>query len=481
MNTDWTSYNIRFIEPEVLAKALLNDEVTLEHLKQFNEFKNKESKKESKTEEAVWKIANEDKKWQKYLDIYPNGNYADDARKKIKEAEGATGKANADNEAWNDAKSIDTISAYENYKSSFPEGRHIDEANRRIKELREKEKQSIISKLRENPNAYSLSIVKSCGISADDLKGIIPDDVLRSWDIQPKSLELGNSPDEIRQGCTEVYFWGNIGSGKTCTMGAILGQANRMGMYEPRGDGGSAYMSDLISVFQTDPNRPAICLPQGTPAETTQYLPLNLNKELDNNKFSTHELSIVELSGEIFKCIALDFERKIDSLDPSLTKTYQQLKNYLSNRTNPKYHFFIVDSDPKPDSEQARYLQEAATYFSDNNIFNETTQGINIIVTKCDTLSTDRSQWQTCAEQCVNNHYRSFKNTLSKIIGPDGLALNNGTVNILPMSIGQIYLQMLCVFDPETSEQIVNLLLQYSKGTENKQTFFQKFKKGLKK
>jgi hypothetical protein len=48
-----------------------------------------------------------------------------------------------------------------------------------------------------------------------------------------------------------------------------------------------------------------------------------------------------------------------------------------------------------------------------------------------------------------------------------GLGLSDGTLEVIPLSIGEVFFQSLCIFDPAPAEVLVKLLIEYSKVAEN--------------
>lgn len=391
----------------------------------------------------------------------------------------------AEDNFWKGVLNTDTIVAYQSYIDRYPEGRYVDTAKENKKKLEEKKKElevrekaelkrKMIEDLVLNANAHPFDTMKSVGITPADLrdkikdsKGVVRNEVLKSWNKPKLQLVLGVTPDSITEKCTEIYFWGDPGSGKTCAMAAILSCVNQLGYFKPRSGPGAKYMSQLAGAFGSTQEAPAVFLPQGTPEEVTQYMPLTLNaKEM-------HDLAIIELSGEVFKCFKVamtDGEEyfETDEKDPEkakLAKTYKQVKRYLESN-NPKYHFFVLDSQ-SDDAGQADSLNWAAAYFDENKLFNGTTLGISLIVTKCDRLSPDKKQWQACANKCAENRAPALVRSLKQILGPKGLKLTDGRIEIIPLSIGEVFFQKLCIFDSEHATRLVKTLLQYAKVGEN--------------
>lgn len=429
----------------------------------------------TEVDDKVWEIAKAKNSISAYLNFFPNGNHIDEARDLITIRQ-------AEEEAWLDAQSIDTPEAYQRYVDAYkPRPLHVIEANQRIAELMAGRKSSIIRELIEDRNAYTLGYLKSVlRLTKDDLRGKIVDshgnvrdEILKSWEKNPKNLSMGKTPTSIPKGSTEVYFWGVPGSGKTCAMAAILSRARQMGCFAPRMGAGLGYMNELSTMFLSEPDKPAVCLPAGSDVDTTQYLPLTLNEIIEgrNGKsvIKKHNLSVIEISGEIFECFSREVEGK-PYKSREHQATYEQLKEYLRSEENPKYHFFILDSKPLNDSDQMLYLQNATLYFQDEGVFNKTTQGISLIVTKSDVLSPNKSEWKTCAMEAASVNFSSLVNQLKSIVGDPregGLGLTDGTIPVIPLSIGEVFFRSLCLFDPEPATVLVNLLMEYSKVAES--------------
>ena len=528
----WNDVQVQYSEAFEIAEALISNEVSINQLKAIAAF----APKANATEDAVWETCKRDKRYRCYVDIYPCGKYtseveeyiwqdaikhndmngymaylksypegkhADEVDDKVwdvatanlsirayldsfpsgkhaDEARKAQAEQQKEEEDWQEAQRFDTPEAYRRYTETHPRGIHTGEANRRIAELMAGQKERIIRKLSEDRNAYPLNFIKNVlRITEDDLKGRIKDsrgniqdDVFKSWDLIPRNLSMGKTPTFIPKGSTEVYFWGVPGSGKTCAMAAILSRARQMGVFAPRRGEGLAYMNELSTMFMSNPDKPAVCLPPASDVDTTQYLPLTLNEKVygRNGKYEIkqHNLSVIEISGEIFECFSCELEgRPYRSREHQ--ETYEQLKEYLRSTDNPKYHFFILDSKPLRDADQMRYLQNATEYFRDEGIFNSTTQGISLIVTKSDSFSADRSEWVFRAEEAAQRNFDSLVTQLKLIIGDPragGLGLSDGTLKVIPLSIGEVFFQSLCLFDPEPATVLVNLLIEYSKVAE---------------
>lgn len=530
----WDEIRIKYSSAVEIAEALIKkeDDLTLNQLKSSAAF----SSKEDLVEDALWDLCKRDRLFPKYLEIYSNGKYKGEVEEylwrdaidrndmngymaylngypqgvhaaevddkvweiaktngtipaylqffptgsHVDEASSLQAEQKIEEEAWEEAKSFNTPESYQVYIDRYPKGLHFSEADNRISQLMIDKKESIIKALSEDRNAYPLNYIKSVlRVTKEDLtdrikdsSGTIRNDVLKSWDKNPKNFQMGKTPTSIPKGSTEVYFWGVPGSGKTCAMAAILSRARQMGCFAPRRGEGLGYMNELSTMFISERDRPAVCLPPASDVDTTQYLPLTLNEKIEgrNGKqiIKQHNLSVIEISGEIFECFSREVEGK-PYKSREHQETYEQLKEYLRSDVNPKYHFFILDSKPLRDSDQMLYLQNAALYFQDEGVFNATTQGISLIVTKSDVLSPNRNEWVECAKNAATTYFDSLVTQLKAIVGDPkegGLGLSDGTLQVIPLSIGEVFFQSLCLFDPEPATVLVNLLVEYSKVAE---------------
>lgn len=411
----WNEIQIQCASAYEIAEALINNEVSLDQLRWVPGF----AAKDKSVEETVWNIVSQDKSFRRYLEIYPDGRHAEEAI------------------------------------------RHINDPIQGIPDEEWFEKRRIIDALADYRNAYSLDYLKSMEFSPDDLVGILHDskgqvrnEVLKSWGKKPLVFDMGKTPESIPTGTTEVYFWGIPGAGHTCLIAAILNAAKRMGAYCPRSEEGLIYMVELESAFYDDLIAPAAPLFHGTAVEGLQSLPLSL-VEFKGEKTIEHKLSIVENSGELFEGFSMELYNK-PNFGETCFEAYKKLKNWLSGY-NPKYHFFIIDAKPGLDNCQQRYLEDAVCYFKQAKVFNRTTQGISIIVTKCDELSADSREWPRLATEYVKNCYPAFVNRLKKTVHE--LGITDGSINVIPFSIGEVFLQRLCIFNPEPAERMVKMLM----------------------
>lgn len=350
------------------------------------------------------------------------------------------------------------------YITNFPNGKYVQAAKDRIKHLEDErqrataEKQGILDKLKRNSNNFTpvqiSNYLKSRTITAEDLRNYgIPDKIVSILhNVSPPYLELGETPNSIPTGYTEVYFWGNPGSGKTCALAAILSAAEHAGYLEIATGPGYNYMTLLKNIFIDD----IAILPPPTNLEKTQYLPFVLKRGKDKPR----SVSLIELSGEIFQCF---YKKNAGSpLLGERERTFNTLMNYLGGK-NRKIHFFFVDfeKENKKDDEgktQGDYLNAASTFFQNKDIFGKTTDAIYLVVTKSDLLNCSIEQRVTYAKQHLqNNNFSAFINTLKARCNQH--SINAGKLTVEPFSLGKVFFQQMCVFDKTSAKSIVDILI----------------------
>jgi hypothetical protein len=373
-----------------------------------------------------------------------------------------------DDDEWERAR-YGNEAALSDYITNYPAGNHVQDAKDQITVLERQRldeqarKEDVLNKVRNNPCSFSPKMMRQYlddgTISRGDLEQCrIPNEIIdRLYNIVTSQLKLGTTPDSIPDGYTEVYFWGLPGSGKTCVLSAVLSTAESKGYLEIAQGPGYDYAVLLKNIFT---NRISF-LPGGTPVDATQYLPFTLKKPTEKYPRS---ISLIELSGEIFRCFLLKNAGK-SFPEEKHRNTFNSLIGFL-NGNNRKIHFFFVDyeKDNKPDEygyTQADYLNAAATFFNDkrNNLFSKTTDAIYIVITKSDLMDCEKSERVSQISQYLQNHnFSAFVNSLRNKCREN--SINAKRILGTPFSLGEVYFQHMCIFDNETSCNIIDILMR---------------------
>ncbi|ESU22621.1 hypothetical protein FEDK69T_18770 [Flavobacterium enshiense DK69] len=380
-----------------------------------------------------------------------------------------------DDAAWEIAR-YGNESKLSDYITNFPAGKHVLEAKQKIDTLVQQranaqaEKQKILNNIQGNPNFYApskiLEYLQSGTFTESDLiNSGIPQSAIDSLgNIQTPELTIGLTPSSIPPDYTEVYFWGGTGSGKTCALGAILQVAEQKGYLNIATGPGYLYANQLKNIFSDDGVANDF-LPAPSPLDTTQYLPFTVKKPNEKNSRS---VSLIELSGEIFKCFFLkNSGHGLPTRDHE--NTFNSLNSFLSS-TNRKIHFFFIDYDRenKPDGsglKQSDYLAAASTYFKNNQVFGKTTDAIFVVLTKSDLLTDEQGNNIPVAKRVEyakkhlnEKNYSAFINTLKD--NCKKYSINGGKLTVEPFSLGKVYFQQICDFDGSSAGTIVEILME---------------------
>lgn len=356
-----------------------------------------------------------------------------------------------------------------NYIEKYPKGRYNEKAQKELayfKQIEQDEldkKTEVLDTIRKNPHSYTPGMIKQYlkdGIinESDLINAGIPGEIFKSLNniISPQ-LELGESPKAIPDGYTEVYFWGVPGSGKTCALAGVLSTASKLGYLEIAQGSGNDYMVKLKNIFSNQVS----FLPGPSPVDTTQYLPFTLKKKNEKNYRS---VSLIELSGEIFECFL--YKNGNNPLpSPRHENTLNNLINLLKGE-NRKIHFFFVDYDKENNVDhngykQSDYLEAAATFFNNrsNNLFSTTTDAMYIVLTKSDLMNCDQNnQVNEISQYLNNNNFASFVNSLRSKCEEN--SINGGRILATPFALGKVYFQQMCIFEDETSRNIIDILMR---------------------
>jgi hypothetical protein len=453
MDRDFILKNIEDLSAQQLADAINYGSVTLDELKATNNLDN--------TKRKVI-IAIQTEKEKQIIAIQ-------------------TQKDKEDNDAWELAK-YGNENSFRDYIASFPYGKYVQEAKNRIDDLESQrrnqraQKQNILDKIKQNPNSYTASeIIDYLGngtITIDDLINYcdIPQSAINNLDkIKTPFLQLGETPTSIPDGYAEVYFWGGTGSGKTCALGAVLQMAHKRGYLNIATGPGYNYATQLKNIFSHNGEADDF-LPAPSPVETTQYLPFSLKRV---NERVVRSVSLIELSGEIFKCF---FYKNAGLQLPTQSHedTFNSLNRFLESN-NRKIHFFFIDynKENKPDGNgitQSDYLSAASTYFENNEVFNRSTDAIYIVLTKSDLMLDqngspikDYEQRVIFAKNYLQNNYISFINTIKNCCRK--FSINGGKLEVEPFSLGKVYFSDICDFDGTAAEKIAEILMERIPGT----------------
>lgn len=387
--------------------------------------------------------------YEDYMAVYP-GVHDQEAKDSINNLN--------DDRDWENACIRAETFAYEDYVRQHPAGRHVDEAERRI--TANAGKDELLNALRENPNSYSADEIQekvdNNVASWDDITAIFDEtkcQAIKNF-VAPSPLPDGNPPEELSDDTTEIYFWGTPSSGKTCALGSIISSVQNKGMFEPLECTGRHYMNILSNIFTEN----GVCVfPDSTGVENVQEMIMNIRDE----KGKPHKVTFIDLAGELFRSVY--FQRQRLFLSDDRKRTLDTVLDYLSDETNKKIHFFVVEygaQEKKWDGlKMVNYLDEMITFLKDEKVFRKSTDGVYILVTKCDMIPCEREERPRLAAEYIKQYLPSFWNTLKITCEQAGVK----DVKILSYSVGDVFARNLCIFDSSDTDKVITKILEKTK------------------
>jgi hypothetical protein len=446
--------------------------------------------------------------YNEYLDRYPNGNFRDKAlgaKTKLR-AEAAMREAK---EVWVNINKNNKV-ALEDYIGSYPDSPYRPQAQEALIRLKRRSyskpavallkneienevfpddivdliKQYIddnrISKddfylmINENPNLVTSYVVKklvaqeyieyaeleyNSGIERAFLEYIENNGGLTSPPFVVNAPEI----ESIKPKRTEIYFWGIPSSGKTCALGAIL-NAMRSGRCvdyaEPDPNcQGYEYLTKLSQNFQG--HEEVFQLPMGTQTDSVY----EMSYSLKNDK-REYPVTFIDLSGETIHSM---YQRSIKgSLSTAEERGLDMVQNLLKGNpgVNRKIHFFVVEYNGHTrkyrDLTQDTLLKGAMDYIKNAGVFNQETDAIYILVTKSDIIKTNTLEERNEALRVyINKYYGEFSRGLKDICTTK--EINNGHVDCIPFTLGDVCFKNLCLLDSTTANTVVEMIMARAK------------------
>lgn len=425
-------------------------------------------------DDEMWEKAlqeNTEEAFRKYLDKFPNGKHAEDAKKSIRKAqtEEEHKKDEKDDTPHNSSTLIIDIKAIETAKDKFPTKTSQETAI--IKKITEYldngyvSKEEFIQLVSDDHNLLGSSIVKQLVdngvITSQDLldAGIDPKFIQKMMKQVPTiQLDWVEPPTKINKQSTEVYFWGITYSGKTCALAALLSvaQSGKVATFDADNDSqGYGYMTQLANILEPGEVSP---LMEGT-SEDCFY---EMGFDLKAGK-RIHPITLIDMPGELMHFMYI-YHTNPQSIPTSKLELFDTMHNLLiDNRTrNRKIHIFVIEYGAERKSyrnvPQRTYLDGAFQYLKSTKIFKKDTDAIFILLTKVDKIKGGNRKEQI--KQYISENYRNLKQLLDDIC--DSNEINGGKVEVIPFSVGDVCFQDYCKFNPEAAKNLLRIILRRS-------------------
>ena len=186
-------------------------------------------------------------------------------------------------------------------------------------------------------------------------------------------------------------------------------------------------------------------------------------EDVDN---AIHPLTCVDLAGELVRCMYKS-DAKENMSDDEMEALDTLTRVLIDNRTkNRKIHFFVLEygaEDRKYEGlTQNEYLEGALRYIERTGIFKDDTDAIYLMLTKVDKAKAAKGQLPSILKEYIAETYGNFYNGLVRIC--KNYEINEGIVEVVPFSLGQVCFQDYCLFDEKPAANVVRKLLERSKG-----------------
>lgn len=290
-------------------------------------------------------------------------------------------------------------------------------------------------------------------ISADQLQKytlLTPELInkIKSYNKLPTDFHSWGDLPPLQLNRTDLYFFGQPGSGKSCILASIFNFCDKHGMIinNTSNHEGTKYMNQLKDEIAHG------ILPDSTAAEGVNYIPIELRNL--HNKNLKHPLNFIEMSGELFNN-AYQGGIKADNL---------AAKNYLTN-DNRKLIFFVLDYDMHQKSfygengtSQSSKMQTILALLESIDILKKT-DGIYIIISKTDLFPKNVNK-EEYAFEFMNNHYKNFMENCKELREK---YRDQFKVIIYPYSIGEVkYQNLLTTFDETSPTYICNAIMSHA-------------------
>jgi hypothetical protein len=244
---------------------------------------------------------------------------------------------------------------------------------------------------------------------------------------------------------TDLYFFGQPGSGKSCILASIFYYLHHNGMLmnSPQNPRGNIYKDQLINEINIG------VLPDSTQRDGVNYIPLELRNH--TNRSYKHPLNFIEMSGELFD----------DAYESGISGNNLAAKNYLDN-TNKKLIYFVLDY--KMDNRgfnaggtsQTSKVEQILTLLDKFGTLAHT-DGIFIIISKSDLFPADVDRNEYAIEY-LKKRYLNLYNNIKDL--QEKYAFE---VKLYPYTIGEVKLQnLLTTFNMQSPAEIIDDIMDYT-------------------
>jgi GTPase SAR1 family protein len=248
---------------------------------------------------------------------------------------------------------------------------------------------------------------------------------------------------------TDLYFFGQPGSGKSCILASLFYYLRRKGMIisNTLNNQGNIYRNQLTDELENG------ILPDSTARDGVNYIPIELRNQ--NNKNMRHPLNFIEMSGELFE----------DAYNEGISERNLAAQKYLDNN-NRKLIYFVLDYDMHGKGinlggvSQASKMEHILVLLDKFGILQKT-EGIFIVLSKAD-LFPSGAQRSSFAKEFVNSRYKNFIENCKDLV-EKYRHRNAFELKLYPYSIGTVRFQnLLTQFDEMSPQEMIDDIMNYT-------------------
>ena len=249
----------------------------------------------------------------------------------------------------------------------------------------------------------------------------------------------------LEQNRSDLYFFGQPGSGKSCILASIFYYLRQNGMIinDAHNPQGNIYRNQLTDEIEMG------ILPDSTQRDGVNYIPIELRNY--SNREYKHPLNFVEMSGELFD----------DAYQSGINNDNLAAKKYLDNK-NKKLIYFVLDYFMDNRGANAGGVSQSSKMEHILSLLDQfgtliNTDGIFIIISKSDLFpnNIDRNKF---AVDFLQTKYLNFYNNIKEL--QDKYQFE---IKLYPYSIGEVKFQnLLTEFNTQSPSEIVQDVMDYT-------------------
>jgi hypothetical protein len=285
------------------------------------------------------------------------------------------------------------------------------------------------------------------------LPGMTTDLVRAVWEFERRVTDFAawDKLPPLKQGATDVFFFGLPGSGKTCILASLFRYMHRKGLIvdENANPAGTRYRDQLRQEFSLG------ILPQATQTSTEKgyilnYMPIGLRNQVHGG---VHPLNMIDMAGS--------FINSTYSLQDGPGTIWE--RGYLTG-PNRKLLFFVIDYAQhaqalrSKDGDQSSKLEAVLTLLDKKGIL-ERTDGLYLLVSKADQFP-NGTEPGSHAREFLTGEYLNFIQSCRDL---KAKYRDQFRITGYPYTVGEVrFGQLITSYNERSPEFVVDRILHHA-------------------